>query len=275
MTLVYTNVKKEDLDSLKDFVSIELKSKYEQLRLKKDNILLILYSSGKLVVQTNDEKKAQKILSNLERVPMPNKTQMALTQNIIGTDESLKGDTFGGLIVAGFYCKQENVETLKKFKIKDSKQLSDEQIIKFAEFIKRQYPNCYFIYEMYPTQYNDLISIKTITQLMNDMHQIVGEKLKVAFPNTHHVVDKFPGCTVGDIQETRAESRYLAVATASILARARAIEQIQTLERKAKFKIPFGSTHVTDALNELKLKNLNPRDFCKVEFKNVKKIFDL
>jgi ribonuclease HIII len=63
------------------------------------------------------------------------------------------------------------------------------------------------------------------------------------------------------------------VAAASILARAYALNQLKELSKKAKFSIPKGSTHVKHALEKIKKFNLDPREYVKLNFSNVKKFF--
>jgi ribonuclease HIII len=72
-------------------------------------------------------------------------------------------------------------------------------------------------------------------------------------------VDLYPGCTAGDIRVTDAESKYLAVAAASILARNAALDQFAQLEAMAGFPIPKGSSLVAPALNQLKASGLESR----------------
>jgi ribonuclease HIII len=91
--------------------------------------------------------------------------------------------------------------------------------------------------------------------------------------NVKHVVDKYPGCKTGDVITEKAESKYIEVAAASIVARYFAIMQIEDLSRKAGFLLPFGSTHVDSALSKLKNSDLDPNEFVKFKFSNVRNYF--
>jgi ribonuclease HIII len=280
MTLVYTSVNISDLDHLKTlgYVKTSTKSHYELLRLKKNESTIILYSSGKLVVQAkgDDQSKIEKEFSkflDLEREAFPHKEEVALKQNVIGSDEVLKGDTFGGLVLGAFYCKEEDVAFLQKLGVKDSKELTDEKISFISQRVLEEFPSQCQIYELFPKDYNDILSINTLTSVLNDAHTYLGNILKRKFPNVVHVVDKFPGCTSGDVAVVGAEKKYIAVATASILARAKALEQFETLSERAGFKLPMGSTHVSEALKKIRELKLNPKEFCKISFKNVENAF--
>jgi len=100
---------------------------------------------------------------------------------------------------------------------------------------------------------------------MNKLHKEVGNYLKPG----QHVVDKYPGCRVGNVREEKAEDKYVEVAAASVLARAAALKQLDYLSMKAGFHLPKGSTHVKLALYELKERGKNFKEFVKVDFKNV------
>jgi len=179
---------------------------------------------------------------------------------IIGSDEVLKGDTFGGIIVAGVKADKKIREKLAQLGVRDSKKLSDKKIIILSKEIKKIAP-CE-IKNLLPEEYN---KHKGLTSLLNQLHKQVAKELSPG----KHIVDKYPGCSVGDIIEEKAEDKYLEVAAASILARASALQQFDYLSELAGFKLPMGSTHVKEALQELKKKKLDFNRFVKVDFRNV------
>jgi ribonuclease HIII len=182
----------------------------------------------------------------------------------LGSDESLKGDTFGGIVVAGVAVTDELGVQLKRLGVDDSKRIPDERIDVLAMHIKQLCPHV--IYSVYPTDYNT----HTLTKLLNQLHTDTRKELSDSITILQHIVDEYPGCTAGTIRETKAESKYIEVAAASILARQAALLQIRELSRRAGFRLPLGSTHVSDALLKLKKSKLNPSDFVKMHFKNVK-----
>lgn len=179
---------------------------------------------------------------------------------IIGSDESLKGDTFGGVVVAAVKADDEMREKLMQFGVTDSKKITDRKVLSIAEKIKKT-AECE-VRNIFPEEYNK----KKITDWLNKLHKECYNYLKPG----KHVVDKYPGCNVGEIVVTKAESKYVEVAAASILARAAALKQIDSLSELAGFRLPKGSTHVKHALQELKAKGLDFKKFVKTDFKNVK-----
>ena len=262
--VVFEKVKKEDLKKLKDFSTEEAKTVHEELRLKNEGVTLILYASGKLLLQGKPEA-VEKVAKELEKKGIGERVKPESFRKeqgwVIGTDESLKGDTFGGLVVAGVKANDELRQKLTELGVADSKTLEDKEILVIAENIKRIAP-CE-VKSILPEEYN---KAENVTTLLNKLH---GECAAYLFPGKH-VVDKYPGCTVGDIQLEKAESKYAEVAAASVLARAAALQQLDFLSAQAGFRLPKGSTHVKLALFELKERGLDFSKFVKVGFANVK-----
>lgn len=181
---------------------------------------------------------------------------------IIGSDESLKGDTFGGIVVAAVKADNKTREELKRLGVRDSKRISDRKIRWLAEKIKR-IAGCK-IKSIFPLEYNE--EKRGISSWLNKLHKDCYDYLKPG----KHIVDKYPGCKVGELQAEKAEDKYLEVGAASILARAAALKQLDELSRKAGFELPKGSTQVKGALEELKKRKLNFKEFVKMDFNNVK-----
>ena len=165
---VFKDVKKEDLIPLlnKDF-GIDLpKTVYEVARYKNKDATLVLYSSGKLVVQGKAAEKITKLLEKhgLEKI----KQQQFRKQQgwMIGSDESLKGDTFGGITVAAVRADDAIRQQLKELGVADSKKLKDKEILYLADQIKRIAP-CEII-SLLPEEYN---KEESQTALLNKLHK--------------------------------------------------------------------------------------------------------
>lgn len=268
---VFTNVSQEAVEKLvkKGFVREQAKTIHERLRLKKGYVSLILYTSGKLLVQ-GSPPEVKEMVKFLEKEGVGEKVKLEQFRKetgwIIGSDETLKGDTFGGLVVAAVRADEALRKQLQELGVADSKTLSDQEILPLAEKIKK-IAQCE-IRSILPEDYNHGDGEKKVTLLLNKLHREVAKDLGAG----KQVVDKFPGCVVGDIQEEKAESKYVEVAAASILARAAGLQQLNYLSALAGFEVPKGSTHVQLALMELKKRGLEFRKFVKMEFRNVKAV---
>jgi len=188
-------------------------------------------------------------------------------QTHIGSDETLKGDTFGGIVVCACYTDQ--TENFSAIGVKDSKLLTNEHIMRIGAILLEQYPDNFSFIAFEPKEYNELLSFQNQTHLLNTTHKKVASLLQERFGHIPHFVDEFPGCTVGDVAETKAESISLAVAAASIVARYKGLLQFETLSNRAGFKLPMGSTHVKEGLAEALRRGLVLSEFAKLHFKNV------
>lgn len=273
--VIFTNVKPEELKQrLKslDYSTDNIKTIHEEGRWKKtvgkEVVTLTLYTSGKLLLQ-GEKEAVKEIAEELEKLNLGEKEKTARFKSesgwIIGSDESLKGDTFGGIVVAAVKADEKIRQLLAEMGVKDSKKLSDREILVLAESIRKVAP-CE-VKSLLPEEYNQYHQQGTkVTSLLNQLHQKCAQGLSPG----KHIVDEYPGCSVGDFREPQAESKYLEVAAASVLARAAALQQLNYLSKLAGFSLPKGSTHVRPGLIELKKRNLDLWKFVKMDFANVK-----
>src|SRR3989338_7360194 len=97
--VVFENVSTQTMEKLllKGYRKMMPKTIYEQFCLEKNGARLILYTSGKLLLQ-GKEDAIESVLSDLKRVGVTHPDPQLHFRNetgwIIGSDESLKGDTF-------------------------------------------------------------------------------------------------------------------------------------------------------------------------------------
>ncbi len=260
----YTQFDEKMLEKLKQLGFKEEKpGKFETLRLK-GKCVVILYKSGKLLLQGNEEQ-----LKSLKKILKPRNTgQLELVdETLVGTDEALKGDTFGGVVVAGVRANKRTRKKLLHLGVKDSKALNKAKIELMARKIMEGFPYRYI--ELNPAEYNRKVKAMGLTRLLNKLHKECYKKLKTK--KSKHIVDKYPGCNIADVALEKGESKCVEIAAASIIARFIALRQINELSKAAGFRIPLGSTHVAAAIRKLKQKNLPLEMFLKLHFANVQK----
>ncbi len=262
---VFKNVKKEDAEKLKSlgFVPSEPKTIHEMIRYLKDDVTAIFYNSGKLFLQ-GKEDKVERAVNQLVKKKIGEEVKKISFRKqsgwMIGSDESLKGDTFGGLVVAAVKADDAIRTKLRELGVADSKSLKDQEVTRLSFEIKKLAP-CE-VYSILPEDYN---KGEGVTDMLNKFHSKVAKELG----GGKHAVDEYPGCKVGDIIETKAEQKFIEVAAASILARASALQQMDYLSMEAGFRVPKGSTHVQLGLHELKEREKDFKKFVKMHFKNV------
>ncbi len=263
----FNNVKKEDILFLENegFVEIPVVTYYELIRLT-GPCMVVLFRSGTLILQ-GKEKAVVQYASTLSGKGLRGNVNFREERGIIiGSDEALKGDTFGGIVVAGVRADVLLRENLLLLGVMDSKKIPDDQIYPLAAAIKKIVP--YSVISLFAEQYNQKPG--DVTSLLNSLHSEVFSQLNVL--GAVHIVDEYPGCTVGH-HEPHAESNYIEVAAGSILAREGALLQLRALSEMLGYTVPKGSTHVERALSYLKRTKKDPSLYVKMHFKNVKSIF--
>ena len=130
---VFLNIKKGDKAFLIEKLKLgldEVKTKYETFRLRNRDIVMVLFKSGKLVLQGKDENVMyySKLLKSSGFIEQK-KTKFVKQEGIfIGSDEALKGDTFGGIVVVGVRANNLERENLRLFGVMDSKKIKDKDI---------------------------------------------------------------------------------------------------------------------------------------------------
>lgn len=177
---------------------------------------------------------------------------------IIGTDESGKGDYFGPLVSAGVYVDELTAKELVACGVRDSKNLSDKKNLELARKIANICLGRFVIIEIAPERYNQLYEQfksekKTLNTLLAWGHAKAIEELlsKVdcdvaiadQFANEKVIIGKLQekGKNIKLIQMHKAE-QHIAVAAASIIARARFLEKISKLSNEYKIDLPKGAS---------------------------------
>jgi ribonuclease HIII len=226
----------------------------------KDKILLHVFfgkKGNKILLQGNKElklyKKVNEFIFGETLIPDDN-TELEPSYPYIGTDESGKGDYFGPLVVAGVYTTPAVVSELTKLGIRDSKELSDNQIINFASQLKKMNQIAFDVVQISPEKYNTLYEkFGNLNRMMGWAHARVienllskcdaGEVISDKFGNDKLILDALQekGRTVKLTQVTKAE-RFTAVAAASIMARESVVKWFNSQSKKYKLDIPKGSS---------------------------------
>jgi ribonuclease HIII len=169
----------------------------------------------------------------------------------IGIDESGKGDYFGPLVIAGVYADKDREGELQALGVRDSKTLSDTRVQTLAEQIRACCP--YSLVVIGPARYNTLqASLHNLNRLLAWGHARAIENLLSRLDCPHVIADQFgderylhnalmsKGRTVRLTQRPRAEAD-LAVAAASILARAEFLRRLQELSTRHGLPLPKGA----------------------------------
>jgi len=169
----------------------------------------------------------------------------------IGTDESGKGDYFGPLVVAGVYLPDGQEDVLRELGVKDSKRTSDNKVRELAAVIKAGYKHS--VVAIGPERYNALYDkLRNLNKLLAWAHARVIENILEGTRAPLAITDQFgderfvldalmkKGRTIELVQKVRAEED-MAVAAASILARAEFLYRLSALGKAVGLELPKGS----------------------------------
>ncbi len=170
----------------------------------------------------------------------------------IGTDESGKGDYFGPLVVAGVFVPEDQEKVLQELGVKDSKAFSDSRVQEYAAILKRGYKHSLVV--IGPEKYNELYTkLRNLNRILAWAHsraiENILEEVRCSLAITDQFGDKAyvlnalmrKGKNIELIQKPRGEED-LAVAAASILARAEFLRRLYFLSQEVGVDLPKGSS---------------------------------
>lgn len=174
-----------------------------------------------------------------------------MTEGHIGVDESGKGDFFGPLVIAACYVGPEHLAELEG--VKDSKKLTDLQALKLSDAIKRVCPNS--VIAIGPAKYNELYAkFRNLNSLLAWGHARAIENVLELQPASRVISDQFAaggaavkralfekGRSIEFVSQVRAEAD-IAVAAASVLARAEFLRRLKRLGEEWGVDLPKGAS---------------------------------
>ena len=203
----------------------------------------------------------------------------------IGVDESGKGDFFVPLVIASVLTDEKNAKYFTELGMKDSKKLADKKILSFAQEIKKYAPHS--VIAISNGRYNELYSsFKNLNRLLAWGHARAIENILEKNTCEYALSDQFGdpsliknalmknGRNIRLEQMVRAESD-IAVAAASILARAAFVQKIEAMENTYGVKFPKGCTGIVKtAAAEFIEKYSKDRlkEVCKTHFKTYNEV---
>jgi ribonuclease HIII len=185
--------------------------------------------------------------------------------NRIGIDESGKGDYFGPLVIAAVFVDATTQGELALMQVRDSKKVSDGRVLELAPDIKTICPHS--IIAIGPQKYNELYAkIKNLNRLLAWGHAKALENLlERGVVCERAISDQFgderlilnalqeKGRNIVLEQRTKAESD-LAVAAASVLARAEFLIRLRRLSDEVGTTLPKGASPAVELAAKMIIK---------------------
>jgi ribonuclease HIII len=204
----------------------------------------------------------------------------------IGIDESGKGDYFGPLVIAAVFVDATTQGELKLMEVRDSKKISDGRILELAPDIKTICPHS--VIAIGPQKYNELYAkIKNLNRLLAWGHAKALETLLERGVTCERAIsDQFgderlilnalqeKGRKIVLEQRTKAESD-LAVAAASILARAEFLIRLKRLSQEVGTTLPKGASPTVELAAKMIVKKHGQErlgSVAKLHFKTTKAV---
>lgn len=205
----------------------------------------------------------------------------------VGSDEVGTGDYYGPIVVTASFVSKDNIPFLTEFGVRDSKKLSDEQILKIVPKIIKKIP--YKTIMLSNKEYNDnygkdmnmnkikaVLHNKVLTEMVkdNDYDYIVVDQFEPEKSYYNHLSD-VPNPLKGITFITKAEDKCLSVAVSSLISRYIFIKEMDKLGDKYGIFLPKGANYYVEDVG-IKLVNKYGEkilhDIAKLNFSNTDRI---
>lgn len=199
--------------------------------------------------------------------------------SIVGSDEVGTGDYFGPIVVCAAYVSKENISTLHRLGVKDSKLLTDKQMIPLALKIAEIIPHA--ILSLSPERFNALkYSDNNLNYVKAILHNNAINSLLKKIDNNKYdaiLIDEFTPRekyfeylkNAKKIQDNvtlvkHGESAHIAVAAASILARVAFLNELKKLGKEYDLELMKGAGREADRVGVAFVKSYGLNELSKV-----------
>ena len=205
----------------------------------------------------------------------------------VGSDEVGTGDYYGPIVVTASFVSKDNIPFLTELGVRDSKKLSDEQILKIVPKIIKKIP--YKTIMLSNKEYNDnygkdmnmnkikaVLHNKVLTEMVkdNDYDYIVVDQFEPEKSYYNHLSD-VPNPLKGITFITKAEDKCLSVAVSSLISRYIFIKEMDKLGDKYGIFLTKGANYYVEDVG-IKLVNKYGEkilhDIAKLNFSNTDRI---
>ena len=217
-------------------------NEYIDTFISNDNVTISIYTSKKVVFQGKDAIFYGSSFIDTKFVAQA------------GSDEVGTGDYFGPVVVCASIVEEKDQELVNKYQITDSKQMNDELILKIGQEVMSQIKHSILILDN--KTYNKVHETNNLNMIKAKMHnQAYLNLLKKGYKIPHAAyVDQF--CEKDlyysyllnekDVYhelifETKAESKYPAVAVSSVIARYAFLKKMEEMSLKYKMRFQKGA----------------------------------
>lgn len=271
-------------------------SEYTIARAKLSHATITFYKTNVVLFQGEKEAEEYNYWAKLFGLPLEEVTNSNqinyFNLSCVGSDEVGTGDYFGPIVVCATYVNTEQVESLKRLGVKDSKLLTDKQIINLALKLSEILP--YSIMFLEPKRLNNLSKAKSnFNFLKSYLHNKVIISILKKIKNVKCdaiLIDEFtPKDKYFEYLENednvfknvtmipKGEKAHLAIAAASILARYTFLREINKMNNEYSFNFLKGAGPEVDrtAISFVKAYGWDTLSLvAKLKFANTQRIKD-
>lgn len=283
---------------------------YAKWQAKDGDTVITLYESGKVVFQGKDADlssdfwiSTEKINSGKVDVKNSNSNTKGKKEkdnfinpkyynsSSIGSDEVGTGDYFGPIVVTATFVSKNHISLLEELGIKDSKKLTDKEILEIVpKFIKIiPFESIILNNKNYNDNYSEDINMNKIKAIL---HNKVLYKLKSRIEHYDYIiVDQFaekyvyfnylkevPNVVKDITFFTKGEDKHLAVACASLISRYIFINEFQKISKELGIELPKGASNQVDEVGKKIVDKYGfdkLKEIAKLNFKNTDKIKEI
>lgn len=258
---------------------------YAKWQLKPENCVITCYTSGKTVFQGKDANVyAAAFMEVQDEISTPTTTSRYPQA---GSDEVGTGDYFGPVCVCASYVTKDDVDFLVKLGVRDSKQMSDADMLKIGPLLMERIAHSLLIVP--PQKYNQVHESNNLNAIKAKLHNqaYINLAKKIELPS-FKIIDQFtpetsyyrylknePQIIRGIHFETKAEDKYLSVAVGSIISRYGFLKTWEEMEQKYNMTLPKGSGDKVDIVAQEFVERYGfdcLGEIAKLHFKNTEKI---
>lgn len=265
--------------------------------------IVTLYESGKAMFQgisadieadlwTNIQKDKSNIdyFIDNEVVKKEEKEEITIPFNIssVGSDEVGTGDYYGPIVVTASFVSKENISFLSDLGVRDSKKLSDEQILKIVPKIVKKIPykTIMLSNKEYNEKYGKNMNLNKIKAVLHN--KVLTEIIQENKNYDYIVVDQFepeksyynhltecPNPIKGITFITKAEDKCMSVAVSSLISRYIFVKEMDKLGDKYGIFLPKGANYYVEDVGIKLVQKYGPnilKDIAKLNFSNTDRI---
>ena len=187
ITLKLTPTQEEQLfATFNEFLSTP--PQYAKWQLKPENCVITCYTSGKTVFQGRD--------ANIYAAAFINEPEVLITTPLksqypqAGSDEVGTGDYFGPVCVCASYVTKDDVDFLVKLGVRDSKKLTDADMLKIGPLLMERIPHSLLI--VTPQKYNQVHEENNLNAIKAKLHNqaYINLAKKIELPS-FKIIDQF------------------------------------------------------------------------------------